>query len=62
MARYSLIQKAFEDHFAGRYYASIPLFLIIIDGSVNDFTKSKGFFADGTEVTAWDCLVGVVTV
>jgi len=58
MQRYDLINKAFEDHFAGRYYASVPLFLIIIDGAVNDFTKSKGFFAGGTDVTAWDCLVG----
>ncbi len=56
--RYGLIQHAFDDHFAERYYASIPLFLIIIDGSVNDYTKSKGFFAEGTELTAWDCLVG----
>lgn len=56
--RYELIQKAFDDHFAERYYASVPLFLIIIDGAVNDFTKRQGFFADGTDVTAWDCLVG----
>lgn len=56
--RYDLVQSAFDDHFAGRYYASIPLFLIIIDGAVNDYTKSKGFFAEGTDVTAWDCLVG----
>jgi hypothetical protein len=56
--RYTLIQRAFDDHFAGRYYASVPLFLIIIDGAVNDYTKSKGFFAEGTDVTAWDCLVG----
>lgn len=58
MERHSLIQRAFDDHFAERYYASVPLFLIIIDGSVNDYTKSKGFFAEGTAVTAWDCLVG----
>lgn len=56
--RYELLQSAFDDHFSGRYYASVPLFLIIIDGAVNDFTKSKGFFAEGTDVTAWDCLVG----
>ena len=56
--RYDLILKAFDDHFSGRYYASVPLFLIIIDGAVNDYTKSKGFFAEGTDVTAWDCLVG----
>lgn len=54
MERYELINKALDGYFAGRYYASIPLFLIIIDGSVNDYTKSKGFFAEGTGVTAWD--------
>lgn len=56
--RYELILKAFDDHFAGRYYASVPLFLIIMDGAVNDFTGSKGFSADGTNVEVWDCLVG----
>lgn len=56
--RYNLILKAFEDHKEGRYHASIPLFLMIIDGAVNDYTKSKGFFAEGTDVSAWDCLVG----
>ena len=56
--RNNLIQQFFEDHFAGRYHASVPLGLIIVDGAVNDFTKSKGFFADGTAVDAWDCLVG----
>lgn len=58
MQRYNLIDSALEDHFDGRYHASVPLFLIIIDGSVNDFTKSKGFFAEGTDMSAWDCLVG----
>lgn len=56
--RYDLILKAFEDHKAERYHASIPLFLMIIDGAVNDYTKKKGFFAEGTDVSAWDCLVG----
>lgn len=56
--RYDLIEKAFNDHFAERYYASVPLFLIIIDSAVNDFTGSKGFSADGTNVEVWDCLVG----
>ena len=56
--RNNLIDRFFEDHFAGRYYSSVPLALIIVDGAVNDFTKSKGFFAEGTSVDAWDCLVG----
>lgn len=58
LVRYDLILKAFEDHKEGRYHASVPLFLMIIDGAVNDYTKSKGFFAEGTDVSAWDCLVG----
>nr|WP_325186329.1 hypothetical protein [uncultured Oscillibacter sp.] len=56
--RYDLLKKFFEDHFVERYHASIPLGLIIIDGAVNDFTKRQGFFAEGTTVDAWDCLVG----
>ena len=56
--RKELIDLALEDHYAGRYFASVPQFLAIIDGVINDFTKSKGFFASGTDVTAWDCLVG----
>lgn len=58
LIRDSLIQNFFEDHFAERYHASVPLGLIIVDGAVNDFTRSKGFFAEGTAVDAWDCLVG----
>lgn len=58
LVRNNLLERFFEDHFAGRYYASVPLALIIVDGAVNDFTKSKGFFAEGTSVDAWDCLVG----
>ena len=39
--RDSLIQRFFEDHFAERYHASVPLGLIIVDGAVNDFTKKS---------------------
>lgn len=56
--RYDLILKAYEDHKLKRYHASIPLFLMIIDGAVNDFTKNKSFFAQDTDVSSWDCLVG----
>lgn len=55
--RYDLIHQFFDDHFAKRYYASVPLGLIIIDGAVNDCTKEKGFFAEKTSLDAWDCLV-----
>ncbi len=56
--RYELLQLFFKNHFDETYYASVLLGLIIVDGAVNDFTKSKGFFAEGTNVDAWDCLVG----
>lgn len=56
--RYNNIKKAFEDHIAERYYASVPQFLMIADGAVNDYTKKQGFFAEGTDVEVWDCLVG----
>lgn len=52
------LEKAFENHYNENYLESVLLFLTIIDGAVNDFTKSKGFFAEGTNVEAWDCLVG----
>ena len=56
--RYNLLQAFFENHFNEMYYSSVPLGLIIIDGAVNDFTKSKGFFSEETNIDAWDCLVG----
>jgi hypothetical protein len=56
--RYEHIKRAYEDHKSERYYASIPQFLMIIDGAVNDYTKNQGFFAEGIELDAWDCLVG----
>lgn len=56
--REDMIRQCFEDHADGRYYASVPLALIIIDGAVNDYTKKKGFFTAATTVDPWDCLVG----
>lgn len=56
--RAGLLHAFFENHFEGNYYSSVPLGLLIIDGAVNDFTKSKGFFAEGTDMDAWDSFVG----
>lgn len=58
LIRSHLIEQFLNDHFSERYYSSVLLALVIIDGAVNDFTKEKGFFAEGTNVDAWDCLVG----
>jgi hypothetical protein len=54
--RYNLIERAYLDTLEKRYYSVVPLLLIIIDGVVNDISKSKGFFADNTEIKAWDSI------
>ncbi|WP_312297864.1 hypothetical protein [Chryseobacterium sp.] len=51
-----LIKAAFEDTKAQRYYSAVPLLLMIIDGTVNDISKSKGFFVENTDLTAWDSI------
>lgn len=44
--RYELLSKAYDDYRSGRYHSCIPVFLMIIDGVVDEVTKSnKGFFA-----------------
>ena len=54
--RYKLIKLAYQDTLEKRYYSAVPLLLIIIDGIVNDISKSKGFFTDSTDLTAWDSI------
>ncbi|AZA57104.1 hypothetical protein [Chryseobacterium shandongense] len=54
--RNELINAAFEDTKANRFHSAIPLLLMIIDGTVNDISKSKGFFAENTDLTAWDSI------
>ena len=55
--RSSLFELATDDHFSGRYYSCIPLFLMIIDGFVNE-EEATGFFAESTDLIAWDSVVG----
>lgn len=54
--RIRLVELAKEDYLAGRYHACIPLLLSILDGLVNDVSKHVGFFAESTDMTAWDCI------
>lgn len=54
--RYSLIKAAYEDTIAEKYYACIPVLLLVIDGGVNDVDRNKGFFAENTDLTAWDSI------
>ncbi len=54
--RMRLAELAREDYLAGRYHACVPLLLSMLDGLVNDVSKRVGFFAESTDVTAWDCI------
>lgn len=52
--RYDLIEKAYNETLNKSFYTCIPLLLTIIDGVVNDISKSKGFFSENTDLSAWD--------
>ena len=56
--RMRLIELAREDYLAERYHACIPLLLALIDGIVQDLSKHVGFFAEQSDVTAWDSIAG----
>jgi hypothetical protein len=51
--RRRLIDLAFADYQAGRYYAVVPLLLMFIDGAVND-AVGKGFHAQTLDL--WDSI------
>jgi hypothetical protein len=55
-SRYNFFQLAYEDTLAERYHAVVPILLMMIDGAVNDVDKGKGFFANNTNLTAWDSI------
>jgi hypothetical protein len=58
--RERLARLALADYLEGRYHAVIPVLLMIIDGMVNDIEQargfSRGFFAEGGNLTAWDSI------
>ncbi|AVH72287.1 hypothetical protein [Nostoc sp. 'Lobaria pulmonaria (5183) cyanobiont'] len=53
--REEFAKLAKEDYLAERYYACVPILLMLIDGLVNDIEQT-GFFAEGTDLTAWDSI------
>ncbi len=59
--RFKLIKLAYNDTIEKRYYSSVPLLLMVIDGVVNDISKSKGFFTETTDLTAWDSVAAHYT-
>lgn len=57
--RYELLLKAYDDFKSKRYHSCIPVFLMIIDGVVDEVTKSnKGFFASDFNPCLWNSIVG----
>lgn len=56
--RMRLLELARVDYIEERYHACIPLLLALIDGIVNDLSKHVGFFAENSDVTAFDSLAG----
>lgn len=57
--RYDLLLKAYDDYKSGRFHSCIPVFLMIIDGVVDEVTKSnKGFFASDFNPQLWNSIVG----
>jgi hypothetical protein len=53
--RINLTYNALDDYLAQRYYACIPVILMMIDGFVNDF-EQKGFFATDVDLSVWDTI------
>jgi len=56
--RYRFIEYALEDYKAKRYYSTIPLLLMVIDGAVSD-TIQKGFHAKNIDLNVWDAITSV---
>jgi hypothetical protein len=54
--RIRLVELAKDDYFAERYHACIPLLISLTDGLVNDISKHVGFFAEKSDMTAWDSI------
>jgi len=53
--RRPLARKAKDDYLAGRYYASVPVVLALLDGFVNEL-GDRGFFARDADLKAWDSI------
>lgn len=59
--RLDLLEKAFADYRAERYYSSVLVLLAVMDGFVNDIDKAarRGLHArPEEEMVAWDSVVG----
>lgn len=57
--RYRFIEFALADYKAKRYYSTIPLLLMVIDGAVNDSVINKGFHVEKIDLNVWDSITSV---
>lgn len=55
--RLELLELAKADYLAGRYHASVPVVLAMIDGAANDLGH-VGFFAEGAQLEAPNSIAG----
>ncbi|MGE5517146.1 MAG: hypothetical protein ACM31D_15175 [Bacteroidota bacterium] len=58
--RLELLELAKADYLAGRYHASVPVVLAMIDGAANDLGH-VGFFAEGAQLEAPNSIAGHVS-
>lgn len=58
LRRLKYIEYAKKDYEEERFYSSIPLVLMIIDGTVNDIA-GKGFHTDIANIDVWDALTNI---
>ena len=58
--RLRLAKLAATDYIEGRYHASVPIVLMLLDGFVNDL-GNLGFFAEKTDLEAWDSIAAHIT-
>jgi hypothetical protein len=56
--RMDLAEKALIDYKEERYHACIPVILALMDGLVNELNRqqNRSFFAEGSDLRAWDCI------
>ncbi len=56
-SRMRLAQLAADDHAAGRFHASVPVVLALMDGLVSEVSENqRGFFATDVDLRAWDSI------
>lgn len=58
LKRYRFIEYAKQDYVEKRYYSTIPLLIMIIDGTVNEII-GKGFHSDKAEIDVWDSITNI---